>query len=132
MQKKIKLSLFFIFSLLPSSLIQYGGARGVQEISGLMNLTNPIGLISILLFISGVWIVHRNPLNYILGLIGTIGIVCSEIFIFFTWHILTISGRLSFDYSLKMVYPEFYLGLIVSVIMIAIYIIECKYQQLLK
>lgn len=129
MKKKIVLTLSFIISLLPSLFVQYGGARGVQEISGFMNLTNPIGLISMILFAIGIYLLNRKPLGFILGLIGTIGIVCSEVFMFFTWHILTISGRLSFDYSLKMVYPEFYLGLIVSVLMIVVYILENKYIE---
>lgn len=40
MKKKIILSIAFIFSLLPMLLNQYGGAKGVQEISGLVNLFN--------------------------------------------------------------------------------------------
>ena len=50
MKKKIILSIAFVLSLLPMLLNQYGGARGVQEISGLGNLFNPIGLVSVLLF----------------------------------------------------------------------------------
>lgn len=48
MKKKIILSSAFIVSLLPMLLKQYGGAKGVQEISGLGNLLNPIGIISVL------------------------------------------------------------------------------------
>ena len=42
MKKKIVLSIAFIISLLPMFLKQYGGAKGVQEITGLINLLNPI------------------------------------------------------------------------------------------
>ena len=55
MKKKIILSTAFIISLLPMLLNQYGGAKGVQEITGLINLLNPIGLVSVALFVVGVW-----------------------------------------------------------------------------
>ena len=54
MKKKIILSIIFICSLLPMLLNQYGGAKGIQEISGLTNLFNPIGIIAVILFIIGV------------------------------------------------------------------------------
>ena len=37
-------------------LNQYGGCKGVQEITGLVNLLNPIGIIAVALFLTGVWI----------------------------------------------------------------------------
>ena len=56
MKKKIKLTIAFLISLLQMLLNQYGGMKGVQKISGLINLFNPIGIISVLLFIIGVWV----------------------------------------------------------------------------
>ena len=53
MKKKIILTAAFIISLLPMLLNQYGGRKGVQEISGLINLLNPIGIVSAVLFIIG-------------------------------------------------------------------------------
>ena len=50
MKKKIILSIAFIISLLPMFLNQYGGLKGVQEITGLINLLNPIGMVSVILF----------------------------------------------------------------------------------
>ena len=50
MKKKIILSITFIFSLLPMFLNQYGCAKGIQEISCIGNLLNPIGIISFILF----------------------------------------------------------------------------------
>ena len=44
MKKKIILSIAFIISLLPMFLNQYGELKGVQEITGLINLLNPIGM----------------------------------------------------------------------------------------
>lgn len=56
MKKKIILSVLFVLSLSPMLLNQYGGARGVQEISGCINLMNPIALASIFFYYFGVWV----------------------------------------------------------------------------
>lgn len=122
MKKKIKLTVAFLISLLPMLLNQYGGKKGVQEISGLINLLNPIGIISVLLFIMGVWVSFKNKkTNKILGALGTIGIVISEIYQFFTWHIMNITGKMSIHNSIEFAFPEFYIGLVISLIMIFYY-----------
>lgn len=127
MKKKIILSVLFIISLAPMLLNQYGSARGVQEISGLINLFNPIGIISTILFIIGVWIPFKNKrINKILGFIGVLGIVISEIYNFFTWHVKTITGEISFQNSINFVFPEFYIGLVISLVMVIAYIITKK------
>lgn len=123
MKKKIILTVAFLISLLPMLLNQYGGMKGVQEISGLINLLNPIGIISVLLFIVGVWVSFKNKkINKILGALGTIGIVFSEIYEFFTWHIMNITGKMSIQNSIEFAFPEFYVGLVVSLIMIFVYL----------
>lgn len=122
MKKKIKLTIAFLVSLLPMLLNQYGGKKGVQEISGLINLLNPIGIISVLLFIIGVWVLFKNKkTNKILGALGTIGIVISEIYQFFTWHIMNITGKMSIHNSIEFAFPEFYIGLVISLIMMLYY-----------
>ena len=123
MKKKAILTIAFLISLLPMLLNQYGGMKGVQEISGLINLLNPIGIISVLLFIIGVWGSFKNKkINRILGVFGTIGIVFSEIYKFFTWHIMNITGKMSIHNSIEFAFPEFYIGLVTSLIMIFIYL----------
>ena len=123
MKKKIILTIAFLISLLPMLLDQYGGMKGVQEISGLINLFNPIGIISVLLFIIGVWVSLKNKkINKILGELGTIGIVISEIYKFFTWHIMSITGEMSIHNSIEFAFPEFYIGLVSSLIMIFVYL----------
>ena len=123
MKKKIILTIAFLISLLPMLLDQYGGMKGVQEISGLINLFNPIGIISVLLFIIGVWVSLKNKkINKILGALGTIGIVISEIYKFFTWHIMSITGEMSIHNSIEFAFPEFYIGLVSSLIMIFVYL----------
>ena len=122
MKKKIILTIAFAISLLPMLLNQYGGMKGVQEISGLINLYNPIGIISVLFFIIGVWIPFKNKkINKIFGGLGVVGIVISEIYNFFTWHIMNITGKMSIHNSIEFAFPEFYVGLVISSIMITVY-----------
>lgn len=122
MKKKIILSILFIISLTPMLLEQFGTVKGVQAVSGLMNLFNPLGVLSVLLFIIGVWETFGSKkANKILCLLGLCGIVISEIYNFFTWHIYTITGEFSFTTSLNFVFPEFYIGLSASIIMIIVY-----------
>ncbi len=127
MKKKIILSIAFIFSLLPMLLNQYGGAKGVQEISGLGNLFNPIGIMAVLLFIIGVWVSFKNiKVNKTLSILGVIGIVFSEIYQFLTWHIPNITGKMSIQNSINFAFPEFYIGLAISLIMVVAYFIIDK------
>ena len=122
MKKKVILTIAFIISLLPMLLNQYGGLKGVQEITGLINLLNPIGIISVLLFVIGVWLpLKNNKTNKISGGLGVIGIVISEIYKFFTWHIMNITGEMSIHNSIELAFPEFYIGLVISLIMVFIY-----------
>lgn len=123
MKKKIILTIAFLISLLPMLSNQYGGMKGVQEISGLINLLNPIGIISMLVFFAGVWASFENEkINKILGILGTIGIVVSKIYEFFTWHIMNITGKMSIQNSIEFAFPEFYVGLLISLIMIFVYL----------
>ena len=126
-KKKIILSAAFIISLLPMLMNQYGGLKGVQEITGLINLFNPIGIIAVILFVLGVWMTfEKQIIGRILGILGTVGIVVSEIYRFFTWHVLTITGEVSFDNGIAFAFPEFYIGLIISIVMVVAYFVIDK------
>jgi len=121
-KKNKLLSTLFLFSLHPMLLNQYGGRRGVQEISGLVNLLNPIGIFSVLLFVLGVWApFKKRMIGKLLGAGGTIGIVVSEVYKFFTWHVVTITGEISIQHSIRFAFPEFYFGLLVSILMVIAY-----------
>ena len=127
MKKKIILSIIFIFSLLPMFLNQYGCAKGLQEISGIGNLLNPIGIISFILYFIGIWLPLKNKkTNKILGGLGVIGIVISEIYKYLTWHIKTITGEMSIRNSINFAFPEFYIGLVISLIMVVAYFVIDK------
>ena len=127
MKKKIILSIAFIISLLPMFLNQYGELKGVQEITGLINLLNPIGMVSVILFAVGVWFPFKEQVVCkSLGALGTIGIVVSEIYKFFTWHVMNITGEVSIHKSIRFAFPEFYIGLIISILMVVTYFVIDK------
>ena len=124
MKKKWILSASFLTSLLPMLLHQYGGAKGVQEISGLINLLNPIGLVSVLCFAVGVWMpLGDAKAGKLLGALGVIGMVVSEIRQFFTWYVMTVTGESTLAHSIRFAFPEFYIGLAVSLAMVATYFV---------
>ena len=67
--KKALLTIAFMISLLPMLLNQYGGRKGVQEITGLINLLNPIGFAAAVTYLVGVWVPFRKKnLNTVLVL----------------------------------------------------------------
>ena len=122
MKKKIILSVVFILSLIPMCFSQYGGLKGVQEISGIINLTNPIGFVAVILFFVGVWRIFKNTnIGKYFPYIAMVGIVLSELNNFLTWNYPNISYLDVIKNSFNMVFPMFYIGLIVSIAVIVIY-----------
>lgn len=120
--KQVILTILFITSLMPMLLYQFGGMRGVQEISGLIILLSQITIVSIILFFLGIWFKFKNKItNKILGGIGVVGIVISEIYEFFTWYTIGITKDINLSNSINLAFPEFYIGLLISIIMVFIY-----------
>lgn len=120
--KQVILTILFIMSLMPMLLYQFGGMRSVQEISGLIILLSPITIVSIILFFLGIWFKFKNKItNKILGGIGVVGIVISEIYEFFTWYTIGITKDINLSNSINLAFPEFYIGLLISIIMVFIY-----------
>ena len=112
--KQVILTILFIMSLMPMLLYQFGGMRGVQEISGLIILLSPITIVSIILFFLGIWFKFKNKItNNILGGIGVVGIVISEIYEFFTWYTIGITKDINLSNSINLAFPEFYIGLLI-------------------
>ena len=132
MKKKVILTVVFVISLLPMLLPQYGGMKGVSEISGLINLTSLLGVASVVFFLIGVWgNYEEKSTGRWLGGLGVIGIIISELYNYFTWHVETITGEISLQHSINFAFPEFYFGLAVSLVMAAVYFImtKCKKQE---
>lgn len=123
MKRKIFLTIAFIISLIPMFTNQYGGVRGVREISGLNNLWNPIGIIAVILFLIGLWVPFKNArVAKTLGIIGLIGVIAAEIYTFLTWPIPTYQEGINLAFSFENAFPEFYLGLTTSALMIVTYV----------
>lgn len=123
MKRKSSFVLIYILSVFPMLFSQYGVTRGVNEISGWINLLNPIGIMSTLLYFGAV-IIEPIPYNIRskMGLGGLIGIVIAEIYTGFTWYD---SGQafdlMNFELGLKYAFPEFYFGVCISVLAIILY-----------
>lgn len=123
MKRKIFLTIAFIISLVPMIATQYGGVRGVREISGFANLWNPIGIISVILFLVGLWFPFKKAMvGKILGIVGLVGIIAAEIITFLTWPIPNYQDHINLAYSFENAFPEFYLGLTTSALMLITYV----------
>lgn len=122
MNKKMIFSIVFILSLIPMLFSQYGTIKGVQEASGILNLTNPIAIIAIILYFIGVWVNFKNEkINKYLSYAGMVGIILSELKNFLTWNYPNPSYYYGIKNCFKMVFPMFYVGLITSIFLIVIF-----------
>ncbi len=122
MKRKIFLTLAFIISLIPMIANQYGGIRGVREISGFINIWNPIGMAAVVLFLIGVWLPFKKPIiGKCLSISGLILMIASEITMFLTWPIPVYENAINIQYSFKNAFPEFYLGVATSALMLITY-----------
>ena len=122
MKRKIFLTLAFIISLIPMIADQYGGVRGVREISGFINLWNPIGVAAVILFLIGVWVPFQKPvLGKCISILGLILVIASQITMFLTWPVPNYEAHIDIAYSFANAFPEFYLGLATSALMIVTY-----------
>ena len=65
--------------------------------------------------------VKHNNLNKIVGGFGVVGIVISEIYKYLTWYIQNITGKFNIYNSIRFAFPEFYIGLGISLLMVIIY-----------
>ena len=128
MKKRLAMTMAFAASLIPMLFVQYGGHQGVQEISGLVNLMNPIGALSVIVFLLGVRIPLGGKWSWILGGAGVIGVIAAEIYEFLTWHIPNVTGVFSLRMSFRLAYPMFFVGLALSLLMAAGYFTEWKQQ----
>ena len=122
MKKKMLLSIIFILSLIPMCFSQYGSAQGVEEASGIINSTNPLGIIAVILYFAGIWInFKKEKINKCLPYIGMVGIILSELINLLTWGYPSTSYLDGIKNCFSRVFQMFYVGLIISVILIFVY-----------
>ena len=122
MKKKMLLSIIFILSLIPMCFSQYGSAKGVEEVSGIINLTNPLGIVAVILYFAGILInFKKEKINKCLPYIGMVGIILSELINLLTWGYPSTSYLDGIKNCFSRVFPMFYVGLIISVILIFVH-----------
>ena len=112
--QKIIRCLSLVVILLSTMLSWYGGARGVQEIKGFIIFYNPITILFLFAVIVSFFI-KKEILGLWLNAIGFSGFAIMELWTFFTWYILTITGRFDIAMSFQMSYPEFYISFIITI-----------------
>ncbi|MBC3516401.1 hypothetical protein H8K20_08325 [Neobittarella massiliensis] len=107
--RKCAVGLLLTASIAAMFLPWFGGARGVQEISGTLVLQDPRTLLCLAIAVLGLCTAgkYRVPLFWL----GMGGITTLEVAYFLTWHIETVSGASSLSQSFHLAYPEFYVGL---------------------
>ena len=118
MKQKLFLTAAFIVSLIPMVATQFSydfdSATGLSAI-----LCSPIAIISIIVFLLGIWIPFRNQkINNLIGFFGLLGIILAEVVAFLTWH----QTGLNLDQSFSNARGEFYLGLVTSCLTVEIYL----------
>ena len=121
-KKQNMILVLFLLSLLPMGLSQYGGGREMQTLPGLIALFSLEGFFALVAAFLGITrLLPSRRLNRVFSLLGLLGIIGAEIETFFTWHYQTITGEISLRLSLQFSYPEFWIGLTVSCMMVPVY-----------
>ncbi|MEG2908526.1 MAG: hypothetical protein RR945_04820 [Erysipelotrichaceae bacterium] len=122
---KIGLDILFILSLTPMYLVQFGAnSIGVLGHNGLMILFEPLCILSIIIFFVSLWHdFEHQKINYILGITSLLGVILSEIKCFLFSYYRGPIAELELSYCISMAYPSFYLGLVISVVMLFVYLI---------
>lgn len=108
----------------------FGGMKGVQELRGLIILTNPVMILSIVCILLGLWLKPLKKLLYWLLYGGMLGMMGAEIYEFFTWYTHTISVRSGVIKSFNMAQPMFFVGFMFTVAMLttAVLLGYCQYK----
>ncbi|MEG0409439.1 MAG: hypothetical protein RR538_00600, partial [Erysipelotrichaceae bacterium] len=92
--------------------------------NGLMILFEPLCILSIIIFFVSLWHDFKHQkLNYGLEIIALLGVIVSEIKCFLFSYYRGPITELELSYCISMAYPSFYLGLTISILMLAIYLV---------
>ncbi len=115
--QKIVLSVILIINMLVM-LLNWFGKKGGIEISGTIILFNPITVLFILMILWGTWYDFKININRLLMFVGMLGLIAMEIYYFLTWHLLGYFKYFSIDASVDLAFPEFYLGIGISIVLL--------------
>ena len=112
-KKKLVLTVMMVLCIVSMFFSWFGGARGVQEISGLWVLKNPFTIPALVLIGVGVWL-SKPTIGLSISVSGTLLLLVVEIYSFCTWHMETVSGKFDLMYIFRNAFPEFYIGLFLA------------------
>ncbi len=93
----------------------FGFSRGIQEIKGITLLGNPLMLLFLLTIAVSLGLFNEKVMK-IIAIIGFLGVFLLELYTYFTWHILTITGEFSLSSTIHGAYPEFYIALFMALV----------------
>lgn len=101
----------------------FGSYQGVQEISGLIVLYNPLTILAGLSILLGI----LKDCD-VLAIIGSMLLIVIEVFYFLTWPISTITSTIDVSFSISASYPAFYIELILVMTLLYLNILTIKTQ----
>lgn len=117
----------FLFSLIPLAFPWFAFDLSIDGQIGFMVLSNPAMILAILLF--GISVLFDNKKMNVVGLLALCSIPLVYIYYFLTWHYQTITGEINIMTSIQTAQFGFYLGMLMSIIMIGYYIIRWKFVR---
>lgn len=126
MKEKKKSYIYIILEILlvvSLYLPWFGGDRFLQEIRG-VDLSYTIGYFYVLIIVSCLGIFSTSETTRKISIGALIGFLILQIYKFFTWHYLTITGYISLFVSFDLTYPEFYISLFICIVNIIVRIKE--------
>lgn len=129
--QKITLSVMLAANVILMFMPWFGGMKGVQEIRGTIVLIHPVTIICIVAVLAGIWIKQIEKMRNYFIYSGFMGIIAVEVYKFITWYTQTINPSIGFLKSFSFAFPEFYLGLIITVAAFTTAVIfgYCQYKK---
>lgn len=131
LSQKIVTTVLLLANILLMFMNWFGGYKGVQEIRGTIVLASPVTIICIVIILIGLWVKKAEKIFHMCVYGGFTGIICTEIYYFFTWCKDTISLNSGLIKSIHMVQPVFYVGLMLAIasLVTAVLFGYCQYKQ---
>lgn len=114
-ERRLRIILCALFAgmLLSMLFSWFGGARGVQEIKGLILLLEPAALAGIAALAVGLLIRSRKA-GYIVTLCGASCFGAAQLYTFFTWYFATINSEFTLKRCFELAYPEFFVAFAIT------------------
>ncbi|MEG0593098.1 MAG: hypothetical protein RR512_07260 [Coprobacillus sp.] len=129
MKKRNIVIISLIASLSTLFLPWFGGYKGVQEVSGVVLLQNPIAVSCIIIAFVGL-VLKNEYKSKIVTQIGLLGIIGMQIYEFFNWYSFNSTFTFSLRESMSLCYPEFYFTLLCMLTTYVLFFVTNKSNDL--